>query len=94
MSKGKGEGWDAVGIAYTFLSFSVKRCKYGKRGDHQRKKLFIDNAVQALIPFKEGDGSALKLHIHWGREFGCWKKKERIFFEVEEKCMGRLFRMC
>ena len=37
-----------------------------KRGDHQ-KKFFINNAVEALIPFKEEDRQGfLRLHVPFG----------------------------
>ena len=52
-----------------------------KRGEHQEKKFFINNAAQALIPFKEGHRGLLKLYIYLG-EFQCGKKGG-IFFEVE-----------
>ena len=61
-----------------------------KWGDLQQKKIFIDNAVQALIPFKnsEGDRGLLKLHLHLEKGVSMLEKKDRIFFEVEEKRMG------
>ena len=37
-----------------------------KRGDYQEKKFFIDNTVQALIPFKERHRGLLKLHVRLG----------------------------
>ena len=66
-----------------------------KWGDLQQKKIFIDNAVKALIPFKnsERDRSLLKLHLHLEEGVSMSEKKDRIFFEVEEKRMGRLFRI-
>ena len=59
-----------------------------KWDDHQRKKFFINNYVEALILFKEEHqgGPILKLHV----PLGCWKKwhkkspKKRIFFETEK----------
>ena len=64
-----------------------------KWGDHQKKKFFIDNVVQALIPFKDGYRDLLKLHVYLGEGTSMLEKKEGIFFEVEEKRMRRLFRI-
>ena len=34
-----------------------------KWGDHQNKKFFGNNSVEALIPFNEGHQDLLKLHV-------------------------------
>ena len=64
-----------------------------KWGDYQKKKLFINNAVQALISFKEGHRNLLKLHVNLEEGVSMLDKKEGIFFEVEEKRIGRPFRI-
>ena len=75
--------------------FLLEDANVEKWGDLQQKKIFIDNAVKALIPFKnsERDRSLLKLHLHLEEGVSMSEKKDRIFFEVEEKRMGRLFRI-
>ena len=42
-----------------------------KWGNHQNKKLFVNNSVEALIPFNEGHQGLLKLHVllWWRRGF-------------------------
>ena len=37
-----------------------------KWGDHQNKKLFINNFVKTLIPFKEEHQGLLIVHLLWG----------------------------
>ena len=64
-----------------------------KWSDHQNTKLFIDKAVQALILFKEEHLGLLKLHVHLEDGVSMLEKKKKKFFEVEEKRMGRLFRI-
>ena len=60
-----------VAIAWTFLmglwlgSSNVEKC-----GDHWRKKFFINNPVEALIPFKEKHQGLLKLHVPLGWDWG------------------------
>ena len=41
-----------------------------KRGDHQKKKFFINNSVEALISFNKENGCLLKLQIPLGWEWG------------------------
>ena len=41
---------------------------------HQEKKFFRDNAVQALIPFKEGHRGLVKLYAHLREEVPVWEK--------------------
>ena len=44
----------AIGIACTFLGgLQLGRSNAEKWVDHQRKKFFINNSVEALIPFRE-----------------------------------------
>ena len=45
-----------------------------KWGDHQEKKFFIDNAVQALIPFQEGHRALLKFYAHFGEGVSLCEK--------------------
>ena len=40
-----------------FLGFLLGSANLEKQGDDQKKKLFMDNTVQALIPFKERHGA-------------------------------------
>ena len=68
----QGVGEDrGIAIAWTFLmglwlgSSNVEKC-----GDHWRKKFFINNPVQALIPFKEKHQGLLKLHVPLGWDWG------------------------
>ena len=53
-----------VEIACTFLrGFLVEGTNAEKCGDSRKKKLFINNSVKALIPFKEEYQGLLKLHV-------------------------------
>ena len=81
--QGKGQGSGTVRIAALFLGLLL-RGNVEKRGNHQEKKFFIDNAVQALIPFKEKHRGLLKLHVQLGEGVSVWQKKEGIFFELEK----------
>ena len=60
--------------------------------------MFIDNAVQALIPFKEGHGSVLKLHIHLGEGVWMLGEKQKNFLRGGRKMYGEaiqnLLRYC
>ena len=42
------------------------------------KRDSLDNAVQGLISFKEGNRSLFKLQYIWGREVRCWKKRREF----------------
>ena len=41
----------------------------GKWVDHQKKKFFMNNSVEALIPFNEGYQGPLKLHVPLGGQY-------------------------
>ena len=41
-----------------------------RNGDHQKKKFFINNFVEALIPFSEEHQGLLKLEVHLGWKWG------------------------
>ena len=64
--KGEGGGWEDVEIACTFLGrlllgFLLGGSNVKKWDDHQKKKLFINNSIEDLTPFKEEHQSLLKL---------------------------------
>ena len=61
-----------------------------KWGDYQKKKLFINNAVQPLISFKEGHQDLLKLHVNLEEVVSMLDKKEGIFLEA----IQNLFKSC
>ena len=42
------------------------------------KRDYLDNAVQDLISFKEGNRGLFKLQYIWGREVRCWKKRREF----------------
>ena len=48
-------------------------------GDHQKKKLFIDNSVQVLILFKEGHQGLLKMNAPLGAGVLRLGKKRKEF---------------
>ena len=50
--------------------------------------MFIDNTVQVLIPFKEGDGSPLKLHIHLRKGVWMLEEKGKNFLRGGRKMYG------
>ena len=56
--RGLGGGWEAVEIACTFLGRLLLELLLGGPNakiwdDHQKKKLFINNSIEDLTPFKE-----------------------------------------
>ena len=61
-----------------------------KWDDHHKKKLFINNSVEDLSPFKEEYQGLLTLHVlFFGRGSPVWGKngaisKKGIFFEAEK----------
>ena len=82
--RGKSKGGTPLELFFvkeyvSFWAFLLGGANVEKWGDHQKKKFFIDNAVQALIPFKEVS------MFEW--------KEEILFFEVKEKLMWKLFRI-
>ena len=65
---GLGRGWEAVEIACTFLGRLLLGLLLGssnakKEDDHPKKKLFINNSIEDLTPFKEEHQCLLKLHV-------------------------------
>ena len=81
--------WGFVGIPYNFLGgLLLGGSNLEKWGDHQKKKFFINNSVEALIPFKEEHQNLLKLPVLFRGMFQCRGKKglsskEGILFEAE-----------
>ena len=56
--RGLGGGWEAVEITCTFLGRLLLELLFGGPNakiwdDHQKKKLFINNSIEDLTPFKE-----------------------------------------
>ena len=75
--RGVEEG-GGTAIACTFLmGLCLGSSNVEKWGKHQRKKLFINNSVEALILFKEEHQGLLKLHVllRWEWGFRVWGKK-------------------
>ena len=64
-----------------FLGLLLEDSNGEKRSDHQKKKFFIRNSVEALIQFKEKDLGPMKLHVT-RNTFG--EGEEKIFFEAEK----------
>ena len=55
-----------------------------KRGDHQ-KKIFINDSVEALIPFKEEHRSLLKLQVPVEWEWGRLSEGERMGLPIYKR---------
>ena len=56
-----------VEISCAFLEgFLLGDSNAEKWSDHQKKKLFINKSVEALIPLKEGYQGLLKQGLPWG----------------------------
>ena len=61
-----------------FLGLLLGSANLEKQGDDQTKKFFMDNTVQALIPFKERHRSLAKLHVPLGEGVSVFEKKKGI----------------
>ena len=66
-------------------------------GDQQKKRLFLNNAVKSLIPFKENHEGLMWPHVPLEGSPNVVKKvglspKEGIFFEAEKVRMKRNLR--
>ena len=56
------QGWGTIGIVSTFFGvLHLGGSHAEKRGDHQKKKFFINNSVEDLILCNEEDQGLLKL---------------------------------
>ena len=65
--RGEGKGWTTEEIAYVLLGrLHLGGANSEKRGDHQNQKSFMNNSVQAKIPFNKDHQSLLKLHLPLG----------------------------
>ena len=63
-SREVGEGEVLLEVhVYLFGRIVVGKFKCGKMGDHQRKKFFINNSVEVLIPFNKEHQVLLKLPV-------------------------------
>ena len=65
---------------YLFGRIVVGKFKCGKMGDHQRKKFFINNSVEVVIPFNKVHPVLLKLPVSlvWGWGVRVWGKNGAI----------------
>ena len=65
---------------YLFGRIVVGKFKCGKMGDHQRKKFFINNSVEVLIPFNKEHQVLLKLPVSlvWGWGVRVWGENGAI----------------
>ena len=72
--QGKGEGGAALELHVLYLVLLLGGANVEKWGDHQEEKFFIDNAVQALIPFQEGHRALLKFYAHFGEGVSLCEK--------------------
>ena len=65
--RGEGKGWTTEETAYVLLGrLHLGGANSEKRGDDQNQKSFMNNSVQAKIPFNKGHQSLLKLHVPLG----------------------------
>ena len=71
---GSGEEFGTIRVActlvYTFIGLQLGGSHPKERGDHRKKKFFINNSVEALIPFNEEHQDLLKLQVLLGWEWG------------------------
>ena len=73
---------DQLKLDILFFGIVVGRFKCDKWGDHQKKKLFINNAVKAQILFKENHQCLMRLHAHLEgisivrKKWACLQKKD------------------
>ena len=90
-----GGCWNCM---YLFVRLLLRGSNLKKWDGHHKKKLFINNSVEDLSPFKEEYQGLLKLHVlFFGRGIPVWGKngaisKKGIFFEAEKWYVSRLFR--
>ena len=80
---------------YLFWRIVDGRFKCEKWADHQKKKLFINNAVETLIPFKEDHQGLMRLHVYLGEDFYCGKNvlrfQEEFFLKQKNDVRGSIF---
>ena len=70
LALGVGEGCGAIGFVCTFLGdccWEVQMPK--KEGGLKKKKFFINNSVEALIPINQENRGLLKLHVPLGWDY-------------------------
>ena len=90
---------DQLKLHLLFLGIVVGRFKWEKWGDHQKKKLFINNAFEAQILFKENHQGLMRLHVHLGRtsivrkNWYCLQKKE-FFLKRKNYVLQNLLKHC
>ena len=88
---------DPLKLYKLFLGLLLGGWNAAKCGDHQKKKLFINNAVESLIPSKEDHEGLLRLHVplvgssNVGRKWGLLQKKE-LFFKGKNDVWRRVLR--
>ena len=63
-SRGRGR---SLKLYTLILGLKLGGSKVEKWGDHQKKKCFKNNSVEALNQFKEEPQDPLKLHVPWER---------------------------
>ena len=84
-----GDSWNCIFFFWESLLGGVN---VGKWGDRQEKKFFIDNAVQALIPFQVGHQALLKLYVHSEEGISVCEKGKNFLWSGKIT-LGRLFRI-
>ena len=87
---------DPLKLHIPFWRIVDGRFKCEKWADHQKKKLFINNAVETLIPFKEDHQGLMRLHVYLGEDFYCGKNvlrfpEEEFFLKQKNDVRGSIF---
>ena len=75
----KGKGGVPCECHVLFLGLLFGDANVEKRGDNQEKKLFMDNTVRTLIPFKERQRPIETTCTIMGGSIGVEKKKRKEF---------------
>ena len=89
----KGKGGVPCECHVLFLGLLFGDANVEKRGDNQEKKLFMDNTVRTLIPFKERQRPIETTCTIMGGSIGVEKKKGKNFLRSGKIKNGRLFRI-
>ena len=86
--RGRGEGGAPLELHVLFWEWLLGSANVEKWADHQKKKFFTDNAVQALIAFQEGHPGLLKVYVHLGEGVLACEKGRKFSLKWKNNAWG------